>query len=653
MAWLGGALLLLIYALTLAPGVTFWDAGEFIAAAHVFGIPHPPGTPLFIAAGRAWTLLFGSMLGVARASNLLSAACTALAGAVTAWMVARETARVRGAMWGALAGVLCAGLATTVWSNATETEVYAVSLLHVTVLLACALRAGAGVPQRDGRWLLCTAYLIALAPAVHLSALIGAPAAILLASRRRDGPWCIDRILLLGGVLVASAGLGRMSWPLLGTGCALALSSVLPRRGDLAVRARPYARVLAACALAVVASSALLILLVRARHDPAVNQGNPTTLATLADVVARRQYDVAALWPRQAPVWLQAVNVAQYADWQFAFAWGDGIFTTPLRLLSTLLFVALGACGWFAMRRDARQLAEAVGVLVVCGSLGVCGYLNLKAGASIGYGFVPDSAHEARERDYFFVLAFWGWGVFAGYGAFSQVCRRRWPAWLAVLVAVVPLAGNWSATDRSRGAEATAARTVALALLHSAPLHAVLFVAGDNDTYPLWYLQQVEGVRRDVTPVTVPLLPAAWYGAEIARRTGLQWPVSEYVAGAKWLHEEQAALIARAAQRAGRPVAASAALGATERLLLGSDWRLHGVVYVSNAAANGLRQLPTIDTNGVADVPRPPAARGHTSRLPDDVTSMMLGLLDCRRLAEPPAGGPAARDSLEVRCNFR
>ena len=591
--------------------------------------------------------------------NLLSAVSTALAGGVTAWLITREAGERLDAGWGALAGVLGAGLMATVWANATETEVYAIALAHVALMLACASRAADGVPGRDERWLLCTAYTIAIAPAVHLSALIGAPAAIALAARRRDGSWCADRVLLLLGALVLAAGVGRMSLLLSGTGVAIAFASVPMRRHADGWRWRAVAPFVGVLVLGAIGASALLILLIRARHDPALDQGNPATLHALADVVARRQYDVASLLPRRAPVWLQLANVAQYADWQMALGWGRGIFTSPARVIATLVFVALAGVGARAMRRDARRLADALLVLLVCGTLGVAAYLNLKAGASLGWtgGSVSDAMpHEARERDYFFVLGFWAWGCLAGYGALAITRARRWPAWSALAVALVPLAGNWTVSDRSREPEASAARRVARALLESAPRGALLFLAGDNDSYPLWYAQQVHGERPDVALVTLPLLSANWYATEVARRTGLRWEAEAAVRGTRWRHEQQAALIARAARATGRPVAASPLLSADERAVLGAGWTLSGVVYVAHDPADFRRQRAAIDSASTAPwVPLAPVGgRGSTRGFAvDNAPTMMLRLLDCPRLAEPWTETTAGRDSLEVSCNVR
>jgi hypothetical protein len=326
-------------------------------------------------------------------------------------------------------------------------------------------------------------------------------------------------------------------------------------------------------------------------------------------------------------------------------------------VLATLAFVALACVGWRAMRRDAPQLALSLATLLLCGTRGVAAYLNLKAGASLGRGLIPDSApHEARERDYFFVLGFWAWGCFAGYGATAIARARRWPAWTALAALLLPLAGNWRTSDRSRASDATAAHRFAIALLASAPARAVLFVAGDNDSYPLWYAQQAEGVRRDVQLVTLPLLPASWYGQEIARRTGLRWRDADAATAALLPHERTAAGIARAARAAGRPIAASPALSARERTLLGGGWTLRGPVYVSalerdTASAD---RIPRIDTglarSWVGQLP-PPAREGPTPT--DDVVATMLTLLDCPRLALPWTGPTDRRDSLEVKCNLR
>jgi hypothetical protein len=649
--------------LTLAPGVTFWDAGEFITAAWTFGIPHPPGTPLYVALGHAWLLLLAPLLGAARAMNLLSAVATAVAGGMTAWLIARASPRgsTRDAAWRAVAAALAAGLMASAWANATETEVYAIALLHAVLMLACAARAGEATGEGARRWLWLTAYVMLLAPAVHLSTLVAAPAAILLAGRSAAGDWRGRRVLALGGELLVAAGIGRVSAGLAVAGLALVALAAFTLRdaGAVAMDGAPRLRrglagVSAVAVLALIAGSALLILLVRSRHDPALNQGNPSTLAALADVVARRQYDVAGLWPRRAPVWLQLANIVEYLDWQVALGWGRGVFTSPVRVAATVVFGVLAVAGARALRRDAQRLADAMLMLLFCGTLGVAVYLNMRPGASLGWGILPDSVpHEARERDYFFVYGFWAWGCLAGCGAMALVRARRWPAPTALLVALLPLVGNWSAVNRRREPERDAAQRVAHAILGSAPRDGVLFLAGDNDSYPLWYAQQVEGMRRDVVPVTLPLLSASWYTEDIARRSGLRWDAKERVAGASWRHEQQAALIARAARAVGRPVVASALLTPDERSLVGSRWVLTGVTYVSGAPAGSTNAPARVDEQATLPwIPTSPAASTDPDAI-DGASRMMLALLECPRLARRAALAAVERDSLEVRCNFR
>ena len=106
------------------------------------------------------------------------------------------------------------------------------------------------------------------------------------------------RLNLIRGATLAAAGIGRWQWPLVVAGLVAGASGA--RRFPRERRALRAAELVTLVALA---ASALLVMLVRARLDPAINQGNPSSLAALADVVARRQYAVAPLFPRSAPVW--------------------------------------------------------------------------------------------------------------------------------------------------------------------------------------------------------------------------------------------------------------------------------------------------------------------------------------------------------------
>jgi Protein O-mannosyl-transferase TMEM260-like len=643
----GAAALLAVYAATLAPGVTFWDAGEFIAAAHALGVPHPPGTPLFVLALHAWAAVLAHVMPYATATNLFSALCTATAAGVAGGLVGRARADAAGAA--TVAAALVAGTMSTLWLNATETEVYAAALLLAVLTLAAADRAAR---EPGTRWLSLTAFLVMLAVPVHLSALVATPAAIVLASQRVEG---VDfrRALLLAGVWLGAIGAGRVSPVVIGAGvvaAAVACGSWAWRRGPreaLAVGA-------ALASVSVVALSALIVMLVRSRFDPFVNQGNPIGWPALLDVIARRQYDVAPLWPRQAPAWLQLANVGQYADWQVGLGLGPTVLPSLGRTVATVVFLALGLAGAVHHRRDDRRTWRALFTLLVCGSIGVAAYLNLKAGPSIGAGVLPPSAaHEARERDYFFTFAFWAWGLWAGYGAVALARYRRWPAVAGLGVAALPIVLNWSAVSRRQEPGASIPEIWARLLLDATPADGVLIAAGDNDTYPVWYVQQVEGYRRDVRVVTVPLLPAAWYRAELHRRGDLL-PASAVM---EWDGEESSlAQIARGAAAARRPVAVSLYVEPRERAATGSSWRANGMTFVLDtmpvAGADSSRLITDpqwaarLTATAASVLARP--ARPST----DPAPAYFQSLLRCPDYVRRRSRG-AVSASLDSLCNFR
>ncbi|HET9013280.1 MAG TPA: hypothetical protein VFN38_15760, partial [Gemmatimonadaceae bacterium] len=141
----------------------------------------------------------------------------------------------------------------------------------------------------------------------------------------------------------------------------------------------------------------------------------------------------------------------------------------------------------------------------------------------------------------------------------------------------------------------------------------------------------------------------AWYQAELVRRTGLRWS-DDAVAGATWQHEQIAAQLASAARAAGRPVAASPAVTAAERALLGSAWSLEGIVYRARLPRGGSVAPAAVDVARSAPWALRYVPGGPASRLVDDVAETMLGYLACPLLRDPAT---PTRDSLEVRCNLR
>jgi hypothetical protein len=191
----------------------------------------------------------------------------------------------------------------------------------------------------------------------------------------------------------------------------------------------------------------------------------------------------------------------------------------------TLLFMALGLGGLVVAWRGDRGGFYLLAVLAGTLTFGLIFYLNFRYGYSLAPEIQDNTLHEVRERDYFFMAGFGLWGVLSGMGltgVWQRVAagiahpRRQLLAAPVLLVALLPLAANWAWASR-KGDYAT--RDWAYNLLMSVEPYGILFTNGDNDTFPLWYLQEVEGIRKDVTVIVGQYLYTSWHPKQLQALT--------------------------------------------------------------------------------------------------------------------------------------
>ena len=554
---------LLGYLVSLAPSVTFWDAGEFVASMKILGIPHPPGTPLFVMMGHVWGMIF-PVGEFAFRTNLLSALCSS-AGAGCWFLVLQESAghyleemEPRGRLVlqtaAGAAGALIAAFGFTNWLNSNETEVYAVATFTIAAVcwLLLRWRAARGTP-RAPRYLLLVGFFLGIAIGNHLLGLLVGPAVVAFivaelryrpstdaAARRRE--WGYAATMTALWCLLLGIGLGN--GPLIMLGVVAFLSALaFASFGNL-----PFGALLLFVAL--IGVTPYLYLYIRSAQHPMLNEAGPETLKALTAVIRREQYEVRTPWDdptvRHGPgnpgrsltiIGLQLANYGQYFDWQWAKA-APGTIPFPgggfaVGHVFTLLFLVLGLMGMHAHWRSDRTAAWLLGTLWLTTGIGLLVYMNFKPGFSLAkaYELFPRvEQHEVRDRDYFFVVSFVVWGLWAGLGLLALVRewgRKLWgvrngeasrPPVLrqllplsVFLVAVIPFALNFREADRQHGPDARLPGDFAYDLLNSVPPYGVLFTYGDNDTFPLWWAQEVEGIRKDVTVVCLALAETDWY----------------------------------------------------------------------------------------------------------------------------------------------
>lgn len=221
LGWLCFSIAGMVYLLTLEPTVSFWDCGEFIAAAYKLQIVHQPGAPLFLMIQNVFAnLAFARPELIAYFMNMGSAVCSALTIMFLFWTI---TALARKVCWGrreeltaaalirimgaGLVGALAFAFSDTFWFSAVETEVYAMASLCTAIVFWAILKweARADEPGAD-RWLVLVAFIMGLSIGVHLLNLLAVPALALVIYFRRSPvitAWGVARALLWGCLVLA------------------------------------------------------------------------------------------------------------------------------------------------------------------------------------------------------------------------------------------------------------------------------------------------------------------------------------------------------------------------------------------------------------------------------------------------------------------
>ncbi len=468
---------------------------------------------------------------------------------VRRWRGTEESLSDKILLYGSAAiGALSFAASHSQWFNAVEAEVYGISMMFTALVFWLAIRWADDPNSKNSiRYILLISYFVGLSTGVHLlNVLALSPIVLLIYFQKYDFTWksfiiatgisMLAIVLVYPGVVsgipkLISIGMWALAVTLL-AGVAILIWSIRNKRTIISM-------VLFSMLLVVIGYSTYITIPIRSILDPEINENQPDSIESLISYLNREQYGSAGpvevqnipsnalsrvrsqggkLFPlagdkvlrfnileRNAPFWDYQINkmYIRYLTWQFGIGELNQLYIVPFML------GFLGA--YWHFRRDPKR-AFTVLMLFLMTGLAIIFYLNQ-----------PDP--QPRERDYayvgsYFAFALWiGMGVVALYEMIEETLKKKGEVssknaaigLVAVLAAFAPLnmivqnyhyfdrTGNFVAWDYSHN------------LLESCEPNSILFTNGDNDTFPLWYLQVVEKVRTDVRIVNLSLLNTDWY----------------------------------------------------------------------------------------------------------------------------------------------
>lgn len=540
----------IIYILTVQPTMSFWDCGEFLACAYTLSVPHPPGAPFHILVGKIFTM-FPTAGDIGLRMNYLSVFSSSLSVLLLYLVSIKVIRNWKGEFktkfdyftvaFASAIGALSYAFCDSFWFNAMEAEVYGFGTFLITLCMYTMMVwwEKAEEPGSD-RYLLFFAFIVGLSLGIHLLVVQCVFIAGLMFYFKRYEYSRKSFLIAIGVSIVAFF----VVYPVIVKKMPSAISS-FPVVGFIIIivaliygiyyshkNKKPTLNlVFLALFFVIIGYTTYVSVLQRSSvSNIPLDNSNPDNMERLLSYLNREQYGEQPLilprrylkdgmhdrtWKNYSSdmefMWKYQINhmFNRYLFWQYIGRAGynqdDGVDFSKFFAIPFIL----GLFGLFYHFRKDWKLAFVFFSMFII--LGVVTAL-----------YQNQQDPQPRERDYFYEGAFYVYSLWIGLGVFGIIelikdnlkSKALVPVTSFVLlfsfvfVPINMLRVNYHYQDRSGN---YFPYDYAYNLLQSCDKNAILFTNGDNDTFPLWCLQAVYGIRQDVTLVNLSLAQADWY----------------------------------------------------------------------------------------------------------------------------------------------